>query len=165
MGVRALDDKRTTKSLKDTLRNALRGQFPGVKTVDLLDSAAESFLENIPSGNIASVSCVANNKDAEFTDNERFIQGLDKLVLAMQGQRYTAVVLAKSTPSAQLAETRRAYENMYTQLSPFANMRLSYGTNTAINVSNAFRKERQQARRIRQTARPKSAPVVQRARR
>jgi len=138
MGVRALDDKRTTKSLKDTLRNALRGQFPGVKTVDLLDSAAESFLENIPSGNIASVSCVANNKDAEFTDNERFIQGLDKLVLAMQGQRYTAVVLAKSTPSAQLAETRRAYENMYTQLSPFANMQLSYGTNTAINVSNAF---------------------------
>ena len=71
---------------------------------------------------ISRRSRVANNKDAEFTDNERFIQGLDKLVLAMQGQRYTAVVLAKSTPSAQLAETRRAYENMYTQLSPFANM-------------------------------------------
>ncbi|WP_281884882.1 ATP-binding protein [Paenibacillus sp. YYML68] len=138
MGVRALDDKRTTKSLKDTLRNALRGQFPGVKTEDLLDSAAEDFLAGIQSGNIASVSCVANNKDAEFTDNDRFIQGLDKLVLAMQGQRYTAVVLAKSTPTAQLAETRRAYENMYTQLSPFANMQLSYGTNTAMNVSNAF---------------------------
>lgn len=28
MGVRSLDDKRTTKSLKDTLRNALIGQFP-----------------------------------------------------------------------------------------------------------------------------------------
>lgn len=31
MGVRALDDKRTTKSLKDTLRNALRGQFLGLR--------------------------------------------------------------------------------------------------------------------------------------
>ncbi|WNS41534.1 ATP-binding protein [Paenibacillus sp. MMS20-IR301] len=138
MGIRTLDDKRTTKSLKDTLRNALRGQFPGVKTEDLLDSAAEGFLESIPSGNIASVSCVANNKDAEFTDNERFIQGLDKLVLAMQGQRYTSVILAKSTSAAQLAESRRAYENIYTQLSPFANMQLSYGTNTALNVSSAF---------------------------
>lgn len=138
MGVRSLDDKRTTKSLKDTLRNALSGQFPGVKTTDLLDSSAEDFLASMPTGNIASVSCVANNKDAEFTDNERFIQGLDKLVLAMQGQRYTAVVLAKSTPAAQLAEIRRAYENIYTQLSPFANMQLSYGTSTALNVSNAL---------------------------
>lgn len=138
MGVRALDDKRTTKSLKDTLRNALRGQFPGVKTNDLLDSAAEQVLAGVESKNIAVVSCVANNKDAEFTDNERFIQGLDKLVLAMQGQRYTAVILAKSTPIEQLAETRRAYENVYTQLSPFANMQLSYGTNTALNVSDAF---------------------------
>lgn len=138
MGIRTLDDKRTTKSLKDTLRNALRGQFPGVKTADLLDSAAEDFLASMPSRNIASVSCVANNKDEEFTDNERFIQGLDKLVLAMQGQRYTAVVLAKSTSAAQLAEIRRAYESIYTQLSPFANMQLSYGTSTALNVSNAL---------------------------
>lgn len=59
-------------------------------------------------------------------------------MLAMQGQRYTAVILAKSTSATQLAETRRAYENIYTQLSPFANMQLSYGTNTALNVSNAF---------------------------
>ena len=44
MGVRSLDDKRTTKSLKDTLKNALIGQFPGVKTEDLLDPVAEEFL-------------------------------------------------------------------------------------------------------------------------
>lgn len=138
MGIRALDDARTTKSLKDTLRNALRGQFPGVKTTDLLDSAAADFLQSIPNGNIAAVSCVANNKNTEFTDNERFIQGLDKLVLAMQGQHYTAVVLAQSTPAAQLAEIRQAYENIYTQISPFANMQLSYGTNTALNISNAL---------------------------
>jgi DNA helicase HerA-like ATPase len=138
MGVRSLDDKRTTKSLKETLRNALCGQFPGVQTNDLLDPAAEDFLGNIQSKNVAVVSCVAKNKDEEFTDNERFIQGLEKLALAMQGQRYTAIVLAKSTPAWQLAETRRAYEMIYTQLSPFANMQLSYGTNEALNVSNAF---------------------------
>lgn len=138
MGVRSLDEERTTKSLKDTLRNALCGQFPGVKTADLMDPAAESFLAKIPSKNIAAVSCVAKNKDEEFNDNERFIQGLEKLALAMQGQRYTAIVLAKSTPIEQLAETRRAYEAIYTQLSPFANLQLSYGTSTALNISDAF---------------------------
>lgn len=138
MGVRSLDDKRTTKSLKDTLRNALCGQFPGVKTTDLLDPDAASFLANIPSKNIATVSCVAKNKDEEFNDNEKFIQGLEKFALAMHGQHYTAIVLAKSTPIEQLTELRYAYETIYTQLSPFANLQLSYGTNTALNISDSF---------------------------
>lgn len=138
MGVRSLDDIRTTKSLKDTLRNALIGQFPGVKSVDLLDPEAEEFLSKIPTKNISAVSCVANNKDSDFKDNEKFIQGLEKFALAMQGQKYTTVVLAKSTPPEQLDEIRRAYETIYTQLSPFANMQLSYGTNTALSISDAF---------------------------
>lgn len=140
MGVRSFDSKRTTKSLRKTLCNALRGQFPGVKTEDLYDPEAESFLSRIPSQNIASVSCVANNKDGDFKDNEKFIQGLEKLSLAMQGQRYTAVILAKSAAADQLADTRCAYEKIYTQLSPFANMQVSYGKNQAINISNAFSK-------------------------
>lgn len=138
MGVRSLDGKRTTKSLKDTLKNALSGQFPGVKTEDLLDPAAEEFISGFATKNMASVSCVAKNKDDEFKANETFIQGLEKLALAMQGQKYTAIVLAKSTPPHQLEETRRAYETIYTQLSPFANMQLSYGTNTAISLSDAL---------------------------
>lgn len=140
MGVRSLDDKRTTSSLKNTLQNALSGQFPGVKTIDLSNSEEEDFLKNIPTKNIAVVSCVAQNKDEKFKDNKRFIQGLEKFALAMQGQRYTAVVLAKSTPTEQLGEIRRAYETIYTQLSPFANMQLSYGTNTALSISDAFSK-------------------------
>ena len=138
MGVRSFDSKRTTKSLKDTLRNALCGQFPGVKTQDLLDPEAESFLADIEAKNIASVSCVANNKDEDFKDNETFIQGLEKLAVAMQGQSYTAVILAKSTSSDQLADTRQAYEKIYTHLSPFANMQMNYGRNQAHSISDAF---------------------------
>ena len=138
MGVRSLDEKRTTKSLKDTLRNALSGQFPGVKTEDLLDPVAEDLISTFAAKNIASVSCVAKNKDNEFKNNETFIQGLEKLAIAMQGQKYTIIILAKSTSSDQLEETRRAYETIYTQLSPYANMQLSYGTNTAISLSDAL---------------------------
>lgn len=138
MGVRSLDDMRTTKSLKDTLRNALCGQFPGVKTEDLLDSEAEQFLSKIQTKDIASVSCVAKNKDDEFKDNETFIQGIEKLAIAMQGQKYTAIVLAQGTSAVSLEETRQAYESIYTELSPFANMQLSYGTNEALGISNAL---------------------------
>lgn len=140
MGVRSLDDKRTTSSLKNTLRNALQGQFPGVVTESLRDPSAEKLLSDICANNIAAVSCVAKNKDEDFKENGTFIQGLEKLIIAMQGQRYTAIVLAKSTSIEQLDDIRRAYETIYTQLSPFANMQLSYGTNTALSISDAFSK-------------------------
>lgn len=138
MGVRALDGQRTTKSLRDTLKNSLSGQFPGVICQDMMDPEAKKFLEQIPRKNIASVSCVAENKDEDFKDNEKFIQGLEKLALAMQGQTYTAVILAKSTPNSRLQEVRQSYEMIYTQLSPFANMQLSYGKNTAISISDSL---------------------------
>ena len=138
MGIRAYDDRRTSKSLKDTLRNALSGQFPGVQAEDLMDSEAEEVLSEIRARNIASVSCVAKNKDEDFTDNKTFIQGLEKLIFAMQGQAYTVIVLAKSTPAEQLEGIRKSYETIYTQLSPFANMQISYGKNTALNISDAL---------------------------
>ena len=140
MGVRSLDNQRTTKSLKDTLKNALCGQFPGVKTQDFLDSEAEKILEKIPSRNIVSVSCVAQNKDSEIKDNDAFIQGLEKFALAMQGQKYSLIVLAKSTPEMQLEETRKSYETIYTQLSPFASMQLSYSKNKDLSISEALSK-------------------------
>ena len=138
MGVRSLDNKRTTSSLKDTLKNTFSGQFPGVKTSDMLDSEAKELLSGFSTKNISAVSCVAQNKSSEFIDNDTYIQGLEKFVTAMQGQKYTIVVLAKSTPSEQLEELRKSYETIYTQLSPFANMQLSYGKNTALSISHSF---------------------------
>ena len=153
MGVRSFDKERTTASLNATLRNALSGQFPGVKTIGLLDTrpkngvipdghyshlSAVELLSKFPSQNVVSVSCVATNKDENYNSNESFIQGLEKVALAMHGQRYTAVVLAKSTPSEQLTEMRHAYENIYTGLSPFATTQVSYGSNDAMSISDAL---------------------------
>lgn len=138
MGVRLNDDKRTAKSLKDTLKNALIGQFPGIKTEDLLDDAAESLISDFSHKNITAVSCVANNKNKNITDNKSYIQGLEKMVIAMQGQKYTAVILASSTPAEQLDEIKHAYETLYTQISPFSNMQVSYGKNTALTISHSL---------------------------
>lgn len=138
MGVRSLDNVRTTKSLKDTLKNSLCGHFPGVKTRDLLDTEAEELLASIKAQNIAIVSCVANNKDSNFNSDTKFIQGLEKLSLAMQDQRYTAIVLAKSASVDQISNVRHSYESIFTHLSPFSNMQVNYGTNTALSISDAF---------------------------
>ena len=140
LGVRRHDPKQdTTSSIRETLENALKGQFPGVKTEGLEDEKAAPLLANMPQTTIAAVSCVANGKEAELREDAHFVQGLERFARSMQGRSYTAIVLARNAmPAAQLEELRRSYQEIYTQLSPFANLQLSYGTNDAVNISHAF---------------------------
>ena len=139
LGVRRHDPKKdTTSSIRETLENALKGQFPGVKTEGLEDEKAAPLLANMPQTTIAAVSCVANGKEAELREDAHFVQGLERFARAMQGRRYTAIILARNAMPAQLEELRRSYQEIYTQLSPFANLQLSYGTNDAVNISHAF---------------------------
>lgn len=138
MGIRSLDSDRTTNSLKDTLKNAMAGQFPGIKTKDFLDEDMRGIINRIKANSISAVSCVANSKDEDNRTNKSFIQGLEKLALSMQGEKYTAVILANGTPQSQLAEIRKGYETIYTQLSPFANTQVSYATNKVISLSEAL---------------------------
>lgn len=131
MGVRSLDDDRTTSSLKNTLENAMSGQFPGIKTTNYTVEEIQEILGGIKSSSISSVSCVANNREESLNKNEEFVQGLEKLVLSMRGQKYTGIIIANTTNQEQLRALRRGYESVYTQLSPFATMQINYGQNSS----------------------------------
>ncbi len=136
MGVRAMDEKRSPATCLTTLENTLRGQFPGVKTDNRFD--VEQVISGFADRNIASVTCVAKNKNEQFVENEKFLQGLDKFALSMQGRKYTAVILAKGTSPERIDELAESYEAIYKNLSPFANMQLSYGYNEAISISDSL---------------------------
>lgn len=138
VGIRSLDSNRTTNSLKDTLKNAITGQFPGIKTQDYLEDEMQDVLKKIKGTSISAVSCVANSKDEENRANKSFVQGLEKLALAMQGQRYTGIIVANGASHEQLLETRRNYEKIYTQLSPFASSQLNYSSNSTLNLSQSL---------------------------
>ena len=142
MGVRSLDDERTTSSLNKTLRNALIGQFPGIKfktkddddeqgmeSVSYTVEDIQTLIDSFKCNSISAVSCVANSKAEHLNTNQQFVQGLEKLVLSMQGQKYTGIIIANTTTQDQLRSLRKEYEKVYTQLSPFASMQVAYGKN------------------------------------
>ena len=131
MGVRSLDDDRTTSSLKNTLENAMAGQFPGIKTTNYTIEEIQDIIGGIKSASISSVSCVANSREEKQNRNAEFVQGLEKLVLSMRGQRYTGIIIANTTDQNQLRALRKGYESVYTQLSPFATMQINYGKNSS----------------------------------
>ena len=137
MGVRSLDSDRTTSSLRNTLENAMIGQFPGIKTQDYTIEEIEEIIGEIKGNSISAVSCVANSKEQDLKNNQEFVQGLEKLVLSMRGQKYTGIIIANSTNQMQLRELRRGYETVYTQLSPFASVQVNYGQNTSIGTNES----------------------------
>lgn len=138
MGVRSLDEYRTISSLKNTVENAMKGQFPGIKTFDdYTVEDMEAILDKIKAKSISAVSCVANNKAHEQTSNQSFVQGLEKLVLSMQGEKYTGIIIANGTSQSQLRELRKGYETVYTQLSAFATTQVNYTSNNSFNYSVA----------------------------
>ena len=130
LGIRSMDEEKTTSSLKNTLEHAMVGQFPGIKTRDFTIEEIEGILNQIKGNSIAAVTCVAKIKGEDSRSNQEFVQGLEKLVFSMTGQRYTGIIIANTTNQDQLRELRRGYESVYTQLSPFANMQLNYGQNS-----------------------------------
>lgn len=132
MGIRSLDSDRTTSSLRNTLENAMIGQFPGIKTQDYTVEEIENIIGGIKGNSISAVSCVANSKEEDLNSNQEFVQGLEKLVLSMRGQKYTGIIIANSTDQMQLRELRRGYETVYTQLSPFASIQVNYGQNSSL---------------------------------
>ena len=137
MGVRSNDPYRTTSSLKNTVENAMKGQFPGIKTENYTIEEIEEILGSIKGNSVSAVSCVANSKSENLNTNENFVQGLEKLVLSMQGEKYTGIIIANGTTQQQLRELRKGYENIYTQLAPFASTQVNYGQNRSKNESQA----------------------------
>lgn len=138
MGVRSLDENRTISSLKNTVENAMKGQFPGIKTYDNYTiEEMEQILERVKTNTISAVSCVANDKSQEQSTNQNFVQGLEKLVTSMQGEKYTGIIIANGTNQAQLRELRKGYEMVYTQLSAFATTQVNYTSNNSFNYALA----------------------------
>lgn len=113
------------------------GQFPGIKTQDYTIEEIKTIVDGIKGNSISAVSCVANSKGQDLQNNQEFVQGLEKLVLSMRGQRYTGIIIANSTNQAQLRELRRGYETVYTQLSPFASVQLNYGQNSSFGTNES----------------------------
>lgn len=147
LGIRSLSDENSTQTSYSTLVKAMQGQFPGTKIENLKNKQIETFLNSIDTSSLSSVSCVANNKNEDFIDNDNYLQGLEKLALAMQGTRYTAVIVANSTSQEQLNMVRKGYETIYTQMSPFANSVVSYGDNQSktVNITETIGKNEGEA--------------------
>lgn len=143
LGIKSGDDKRGHSSIAETFRNSILGQFSGAviddysrkKNTDEKYTPQEHLLNRITMNVACMSSCVGipsyKNSKGEHT-NANFIQGVEKFAMAMQGKRYTAIILATNSSSYEIASIRNGYENIYTELSAMATRQLAYSTNESL---------------------------------
>ncbi len=137
IGVKSEDKRRTTSSTGKLLFNILKGQFPGIELENKFENEIEDLL-NKPKGEfVSAVTNIGNLIDEENKNNEEFVQGLEKLIKTMQGQKYRAVILAENKSNDDLKKLRAGYEEIYNNLSPFSKIQINFSENKGTNYSNS----------------------------
>ena len=84
-----------TTLLSEILENNLKANFPGTKSELIRKPKVEELLRDISnSSTVASVSDIAALQSEEENKDRVFIQGIEKLIDAMNGDEYTMLLIA-----------------------------------------------------------------------
>ncbi len=130
---------------QSALTGTFEGNFPGSKLVqqdkggltDCLDRAFATGSSD--KGRIVSV--VSGIPGLRSEDNKEFVQGLEKLADSMAGKKYAMITIAEPVSDEQLLEIKESYEEIFSQLSPFAQITQTYSESDssalAENISDA----------------------------
>lgn len=131
--------KRSTVTLGDTLKHTLVGQFPGIKIKnENRFQIAELSRKICNQQNVASVSVVGNSKSNKEQSNEQFVQGLEKLALAMQGRQYVGIIVAENQSPQEVQMLRKGYQDLYTKLSSLQKVQFSANDSTSTSRARSF---------------------------
>ena len=130
LGVRPKSSIHAAGTMKCMLEDSLKGLFPGSRTSAYLEEDLHKQMENISMGAVSSVTCIADfRQNEEGLSDRRFVQGVEKFIDSMKGKRYQAFFVAENASYDYLAEIRRGYESICTQIYPFANMQMNFSLN------------------------------------
>ena len=146
LGVREDPLKQSMKSRKleissKALQKVLLSNFPGSDIKGIPPEAGKKLLEEAfgeEQEAVASVSCVAALRDKSKTEDKAFVQGIERFMDAMEGEKYTALFLAEPVSNETQAAIRSGYENLYSTLSPFRKSTWSYTENQSTAVMESL---------------------------
>lgn len=156
IGVRSL--AKNPAEAHEVLYKSLCGNFPGITFTNysgneintnytLPKSSIENITKNIFEENksnreqpksISSITGIAGMRAEQETEEQRFVQGIEKVVDAMRGERYSLLVIADPLANREVQKIKRGYENLYSALKPFETTVLTYGENESESVAETY---------------------------
>ena len=139
MGVRV---DQNTSLAGDLLESTLKGNFPGIEFSSLDIAKTESLISDVKRNeakSLASVSVVPSARDEKDDKGiDSYVQGIEKFIDTMNGQKYTAVLLATPLDPASIQMRRHGYEELYSAMSPYQKVTASYAETESEAVSESL---------------------------
>ncbi|BCG58117.1 ATP-binding protein [Paenibacillus sp. URB8-2] len=144
LGTRTNSKEHDVNSSKEALKKSFEGNFPGSDIENLTNNEIEKVISSIFTSELSqnenSVSSVSGVPSLKDQDKAKFVQGLEKLVDAMKGEEFSAIFIADPVSHRNIEEIKLGYENLYSQLVPFAKSDLSFNSSDSIAISEGITK-------------------------
>lgn len=141
IGIKIKNDSGDPTVAKNVLKKTFKGNFPGSNLNNLSNNKINEIIEVITKSKyedkertISSVSGIPSLKD----DKDNFVQGLEKLIDAMQGDSFSAIFISDSIKNNQIENIKSGYENIYSKLSPFSQNNYSFSVNESKTVTEGL---------------------------
>lgn len=126
LGVRSRNEKYSSGTMMQMLKQSLLGMFPGSQIEPYYDEDMLEVQKQEKKECLSCATCIADFKQEEQLDNRSFVQGLEKFVYSMRGKAYTAYFIGDSLGQQELLKMKEEYEKIYSQISPFADMQINF---------------------------------------
>lgn len=159
VGVRSIE--KNPAEAHEVLYKSLCANFPGItfknynsnspdanySSCTLSKSSVEALSRSVFENNslnrsqprsITTVTGIAGLRLEKENSEQRFIQGIEKVVDAMRGERYSLLLIAEPVANSKVQAIRRGYENLYSAIKPFENTVLTYGENENESVTATY---------------------------
>lgn len=131
-------------SAKEVIEKSLKGNFPGTEIENLKNSQIENLIQNIMKSEIRGsnkvISCVSGIPSLKNDNKDKFVQGIEKLIDAMKGEKFSAVFIADSIKNTDIENIKSGYENLYTKLVPFSNTGFSFSETESNAITEGLTK-------------------------
>lgn len=109
------------------LRNAFQGNFPGTELIAVNPTSQNGYASKKEIINkcfnkanyIAAVSSIPAIRSEKTYDNQKYIQGLEKLIDTMKGKEYSVLIISDVMSNDKVEDMCADYEDIYSQLAPF----------------------------------------------
>ncbi|WP_407887818.1 ATP-binding protein [Levilactobacillus sp. N40-8-2] len=137
LGVRQVDQQNSVVTTAEALRKAIHGQFPGTKLTNVINPKIREIQNRLAQyQSIAIASGIPELKNKAVSENEQFVQGIEKFINTMQGELYQCVILAENLTKDEVVETRTQYENVYSRLSAVKKLTVNIGDGRSTGISS-----------------------------
>ena len=139
IGIRSSDNAAIASKI---LEKSFIGNFPGSTLRSMKNSEIADVMESVSKtenyNTSRTVSCVTVIPSMRDEDKEKFVQGIEKFIDTMQGEKFTALFIARPVSKGDLEMRKRGFEELSSSLSPFIKTSLAYGENYSKAVTKGM---------------------------